>query len=64
MKRRLEGPCEMAASPGVSYQIRFEFCRKGCEDIIGMRETKVSPLLETGARERLIKTQQTAKKLS
>jgi hypothetical protein len=34
VKRRLGGWCEMAASQGVSCQLRVGFCTGGCEDRI------------------------------
>jgi predicted kinase len=63
-KRRREVSCEMAASLGVSCQLRVEFCTAGCEDRISAREAEESPLLEAVARKRLVKRQQAGKRLS
>jgi hypothetical protein len=64
VKRRREVWCEMAASLGVSCQLRVEFCTPGCEDRLKAREAEESPLLEAVARERLVKRQQAGKRLS
>jgi hypothetical protein len=53
----------MAASLGVS-QLRVEFCTGGCEETTLAREAEESPLLETAARERLMKIQQAGERLS
>jgi hypothetical protein len=63
VKRRLGGWCEMAASLGVSCQLRVEFCTGGCEDRTWARVAEESPLLEAIARKRLM-TQQAAGRLS
>jgi hypothetical protein len=44
--------------------LRAEFCIRGCEDRTRVREDEESPLLETIARERLMKTKQAGKRLS
>jgi hypothetical protein len=48
----------------VSCQLRDEFCTGGCEYRTRAQEAEESPLLETFAREWLLKTQQAGKRLS
>jgi hypothetical protein len=48
----------MTASLEVSCQLRVEFCTGGCEERNSAREAEEFPLLESVARERLMKTQQ------
>jgi hypothetical protein len=43
--------------------VERQFCTGGCEERALACENEESPLLETVARERLVKTQQAAKRL-
>jgi hypothetical protein len=47
-----------------TFRLRIEFCTGGCQDRSWAREAEEFPLLETVARERMIKAKQAGKSLA
>jgi hypothetical protein len=61
----LRGPCWDVINKGQSQLIiSSQFCTGVCEDRTWASEAEDSPLFETVARERLVKTQQAGRRLS